>query len=1097
MRTSQTGASRTSGVRVGHPSAKLGSSTTTLAPKSTVRGSTPPGGRGVTKPSPPVMDRPATTTGVTPRKATPAIATTASARAATARTTDVKRPTKTTPRLMSATPSTARTERSARAGGTISTAGKSINAGLSSATSPGYDVTDPGSVGNSMVINRSFSFLGGAVSPSSPLYGEQLEPTSYQSMFSFSGKYSAICCVLSSASIWAANTLNGCIDIFSCGSGKLTSSLPPRILLPNAAASTPSRISAELSQKDTENLPKPTALQATQTHVWVGYDNGNVVIYDSLVHTAVSEGCFHRTAVISFGFFPDGTTVSGSLDGVLVHWDCESNNFEAITRIKTRDAGAEVLSCLASAEACWVVICGFESGSIYVTDISNGKHSASQRNHSKKITSLVIVRDLLFSAGEDKLVNVWRYDATPLPTNTYSIAGCGGTHIHSLKLLRRIPVNPAVCSLVLDRSTDSLWVTYVDGLMERWSANQDDDFGVEEIVREGMLHHQGGQRVVGMYPIHTVETLQVLALSSNGINNVWYGHYNTLEEKMNKAIVTLNNVIAQDSVDTAAWRGRMDVLRRREKDRKSRYVYVLEELSHQRLLLRFYEKWRKLVVRHSAVNPKAHSLDRNEKVEFLERKSKYKLARRFFTFWSDFYDRAEKDRLRWRAAAALESATKRQLMAYMLERWMMGIIRKRVLSSSRHCVLAVERANRGILLARYFFQWSQKAVSKKRSIRSSMTFTEDQLRMIESKSQIQILQRALRKWQNTTHALPVSTNANAMNLSSGSSLLRFAEFYAKTRQEQVQRGYFSLWKRWVENRKRYASLRVVAELFLKQQQQLVLQKCFACWQHFRHLRRIEHINNELALIGDQIHETESTNKDIFEKLQLQKRMEQLAKQKEADLRELEEDEARLQQLMEDAIIARDHLLHDNEKSPASRGMSASTAAPMARHTNWYREVLLQQRLLPSVLTQMPREEAIHHVMSQLKGNVINLYTDMSLFREVKDRRRSGQDAAEIFTDAFAELKRLVVPSMKGNGLQKNPTTLRWQLYMETLDSIPLHFCAPLLRAIKVMAIAFDLLPPDGSKAMSSTSDEVVANADWIFLIYRASYLRRRPSMPIH
>eukprot|EP00796_Vickermania_ingenoplastis_P010861 gene10861-7527_t len=967
---------------------------------------------------------------------------------------------------------------------------RGVKGEVTSAPPPGLNFSGPG-----VSPNKSFSFLGGTISPASPLYGEQLEPSTYQTMFSFTGKYNAVVCVPSAASIWAANSTNGCIDIFSACTGKLTSSLPPRVLLPNAACLTPSRISTELMQAEAEDVPKPTALSATATHVWVGYDNGNVAVYDHLTHGVVTEGCFHTSPVLSFGFFSDGTTVSGSIDGVLVHWDCETNNFEAITRIKNRDPGSETLSCLASTNMCWVVVCGFDSGAIHVTDISNGKHSASQRNHAKRITSLAVTKDLLFSSADDKMVNVWRYDATPLPANTYSIAGCGGTHIHSLKLLRRIPVNPSVSTLVLDNSTESLWVAYVDGLLERWSANQDDDFGVEEVVREGMLHCQPGQRVVSLHPIHSVETVQILSLATNGINNVWYGHYNKLEEMMNKSIVTLNNIISQDAVDTAAWRGRMEVLKKREKDRKGRYVFVLEELSRQRVLLRFYDLWKRRVIRHNIVNPRASKTSKMERLVLLQRRAEYKTARRFFSLWCNFYDRAQRRKHRLLASASLELATKRAFMASAYERWMSCVAKKRVQACNRRCVVAVERANRAILMARYFFKWSQRHISRHRSIKGNMTFSEDQMRMLESKSQILVLQRAMRKWHTATRGLPAIGAGPGQQ--SSSSLDLFAQLYSKLRQEQLQRGYLSIWQRWAARRKRLSSLVAVAQLKEKEISLLMQQRYFLVWQQFLHQCHVEKVNAELQMIGQQIHEAEENNKDVFEKLQLQKRIDQLSLQREKDVQAFEREEERLQELAQDIRVVQDHLKHDPDPRPVvTPTSSALTAVPMARHTSWYRQVLEQQRLLPSVLGQMPREDAIHHIMSQLKGNVINLYTDMSLFRQVKDQRRGGQDAAAIFVDAFTEMKRLVVPKAS-KSYQKTSQPLRWPLYMETLDSIPLHYCAPVLSAIKTMAISYDLLPPDGSKAMQAVSTEFVANADWVFLIFRACHLRRRPAIPLH
>lgn len=959
---------------------------------------------------------------------------------------------------------------------------------------------------------KNISFLGNTVSSSQAHFGEQLEPNQYQTLFSVSGSYTTFTCVPSSASIWAANSSNGCIDIFSACTGKLTSSLPPRVLLSknqplinkgldrDRCTSMSSVLRGESAEPA---IPTPTALHSTATHVWIGYSNGNVAICEHLVHTIVSEGCFHQSPLVAFSSFPDGSTVSGSSDGVLVHWDCEAKNFEAITRIKNRDASQEILSCLSAGESCWVAITGYESGAIYITDISDGKHSVSQRHHTRRVTSVVVLGDLVFSSAEDELVNIWRYDLTLLPLTTYTLAGCGGTKIHSLRLLRQIAVHPSVSSLSLDRTRNSLWVSYMDGLVERWSAHPDDSFGVEEVIREGVLPNfsEGGskRRVAGIIPFTSVETVQVLALASNGLNNVWYGHYNVLEEKINQSVTALHKIITQDAVDTAEWRTGIEGLQQREQGRKERYVRLLEELTSQRLMRSKYELWKRSVIKKRAKNPKGRAIKKREsKVDFLLRKVNFRLVQRYFNRWVKFLDLSKKQQSRISAAEALASASRSLLQAAVMRRWMLFVVHKRVRMSSLHCIGAIERANRNVLLSRFYYKWFLTTSNKKKLLQESgRMFSKQQLLLVETQSQRRVLEKSMRKWHHAYHVLPIPTGCQASSVSS--PLARFAELYVVMNRERLQRVFLHKWREWAARKKRYMTLYPLSALFLRQVEVVQLRRSYLIWMKFLHKCRINKIVEETSMVGKQIKEIENNHGDIAQKREYKNHIDNLLVQKKQEMEEIEQMELRIGNIFRDVKAIRDASDLKKSSKIISRKegrMNTWPAILMAKNTEWYRGVLLEQRLLPSVLLQLPYEQSIPHVMSQLKANVINLYTDMALLAQMKERRQSGgKNMLEIFAESFKEIKVLMMPTSKKNARQKN-TSIRWPLYMETLDSIPLHYCSPLVKAIKEMVISYEFLSPNGLVLLRKITDEILANADWIFLIFRACQLRRRPSSQI-
>lgn len=991
----------------------------------------------------------------------------------------------------------------------VSTPFKSINDGIE-IIEPKRSTSSNAAISKSNVSNE-ISFLGTALSPLQSDFGEQLEPNRYQTLFSVCGSYSAITCVPSSASIWAANSSNGCIDIFSACTGKLISSFPPTVLLSKSNVSTPKRSEHDIPINrfrylcgEESTIPKPTALHSTSTHVWIGYSNGNVAIFDHLVHAVVTEGCFHHAPVVAFSSFPDGTTVSGSAEGILVHWDCEANNFEAVTRIKNRDTPHEVLSSVCAGETCWVVITGFESGVIHITDMSNGKHSVSQRHHSRKVTSVVVLGELAFSTGEDELVNIWRFDVSAFPLTTYSLAGCGGTQIHSLRLLRQIAVHPAVCSLSLDRLRNSIWVSYVDGLIERWSAHPDDSFGVEEVIREGVLPHfsdnEAERRMTHVFPFTSVETLQILALSNNGINNVWYGHYNVLEAKVNQSVTTMNRIISQDAADTAIWREKIEDLQKRERKRKERYICILEELNHQRLMRHAYESWRCIVTKRRSKNPKGQAVrQKANKVALLLKTVNFKLLQQYFIPWVTCHDRFKKHQLLIHAAEMLESASLCLLQGIVLRKWMLFLVQKRLRMASVHCVTAVERANHSAFLSRFYFKWYLKTSEKKNAVTiSSRAATKNQLQVVESQIHRRILQKSMKKWHHAYHVLPNPTKIQAF--SEYSPLARFADVYEVINKERTQQTFFRQWREWAARRKHFHALFPVSSLLLRRVQYMQMQRAYLLWKMFTSSRHIKHISDEISHVGKQIQEIEQDNKDVIQKREYKKKIEELVLKKQQEVVELEAIEARIEKLFQSIRILCDGSTAKNlpkATSITTNRINISLSAPMSKNIEWYRGVLFQQRLLPSVLFQMPQQKALHHVMSQLKGTVINLYTDKGLLLHVKELHKSGNKCAqEIFVESFKEVKNLMISPSRKNSRQKVSSS-RWLLYMETLDSIPLHYCTPLLQAIKEMIIAFDFLSLPCLETLHEITNEIIANADWLFLIFRACHLRRRPVSQSH
>ncbi|KAG5486752.1 hypothetical protein LSCM1_08008 [Leishmania martiniquensis] len=943
-----------------------------------------------------------------------------------------------------------------------------------------------------------------------------------------------------------------------------------------------------------------TAMCATATHVWIGFENGSVAVYDALLLKLITFGRLHTGRVVSIIALCTAQTVSASADGLLILWDTEQRGFEAVTRVTVLlDAvreGARALCAMTSVPPATRVCCGFESGVIYSVLVASRpqEQTAPQalRAHHGRVNDMVVVRDVLFTAAEDQLVCVWYCrgaaaarassgHGSERPSLFMTATRDGGAHSGgSIKIITRIPVKPCVRCLLAEEQTCSVWVGYADGLMERWSASADDDYGVEEVVENALvasLLAGGGGDVRALLSLSVVQTMQWLVLSSNGVNKLWYGHKNTLEMDLAHSISALAQVVEQDAEDAAAWRERVNLLRQKELERKEKYVCILEQLSEQRVLLRHYDMWKCSIFFCGARRRRAEAVART-----LEGKSRLRLMRRFFGIWGSFYD-AEQRRMRPHVlSVALSRVTEQRLTQARFLRWQAYLIHRQVQQKAAQSALVLSRMVDAAMISAYFHRWRSVAAATTRRQRGRIS--AQQLTLLQSKAQRQVLQRVLRQWlaHNTQKEgqRPVPAVAAAVVSHDGrpapgtSALSRLAAYYAQLLLQRRSLESFQRWRRWTKRRARHASLAAVAALREQQRHHEARLRFFLRWRQRVHARHLDENTQQLKALEVELRRAEAEHGDIFERLQLQRQLDRALELQAAEgarLAHIKEQLASTEQTCADLRArqqqqgicgggARARPSPDGSRLATSNGVSTgSSAAPapadvslrssagrlagaemelslsttseglppaqhqqqqqqpavlspvsrghMASNAAWYWSLVDQQRLSPIVLAHLPAEEAVHHVMSQLKGNVVNLYTDLTLFRQVKDRRRTGTSTAGILLEAFGEVKRLIVTTVRGTSANAaaaasaaarmvgKPT--RWPLSMEALDSIPVHHCATVLSAIKTLVVAYDLLQSEDMIHVQATCEEVVANADWVFLIARACHRRRKPVPPVN
>ncbi|KPA83717.1 hypothetical protein ABB37_01966 [Leptomonas pyrrhocoris] len=1099
--------------------------------------------------------------------------------------------------------------------------------------------------------------------------GERFEPNTYETTFRFRGDYGHVALAESTATLWCANEGSGAMDLYSCVTGQFIASLPTlseevrarqaelselpintapsttasgknssgtavaavgskatgqgvttvrgRGLVPLAAGGAVASPAARhrFSSPPWSCVPAtdvtPSSLRATAAHMWVGYTDGTVAVYDTLLLKLVTMGQFHSSPVTALAVLRNGQVVSASADGLLVLWDTEAAGFEAVTRVTVLldavRAGAGRLCAMTATSHAARVCCGFASGEVYSVVVANRPQEQTpayaMKAHTSQVSDMAAVRELLFTAAEDNSVCVWycgnassssgQGSAVPGLSsdpsgNPHAFAGApqGPLAIRALhaatKLMKRITVKPCVRALLSEETTRSVWVAYADGLLERWSANPNDDFGVEEVVDNAMVTEaaaanptdgrstsaataevakagNGGvaaTRVRALLSLSAVQTMQWLALSSNGVNKVWYGHKNTLEINLANSLLALHDVIAQDAEDAAAWKEKVNVLKLKEMERKSRYVCILEQLNEQRVLQRHYNRWRQSLlfcgVRRRCTAALAATLESRTQVQ---------LTRRFFGKWAAFYDAQQRHMRGYVLAMALSRVTERQQLQMCFVAWEAFLVKRRIRRTAQVSAAVMSSMNSTACLSSFFHQW-RAAVPRK--ARHHACLSDEHLALLAHKAQRQVQQRVLRQWmsyhaaqkQQRRSLLPSDKTAAGAK-SEVSALSTFAAHYARLQQQRQARQVLQMWRRWTGKRSHYASLAAIAALREQQLLYEARQNFFLRWRQRVHARRTSENAEQLKALEMKLRRAEAEHGDIFEKLQLQRQLDQLASRQAAEEAQLSHTKSQLAALEQSCAQLRaqqqerkhdpahlsntPHTQHQATRGGSDVGSNATSSFPrlpgvdvtgdsstgrsaslvtggsdgpgggngsgsgrghMAANAVFYRSLVDQQRLSPIVLAHMPVEEAVRHVMGQLKGNVVNLYTDLALFRQVKDRRRAGTSAVGILLEAFGELKRMIVSTVPGASTaaasaaaRSGVKATRWPLSMEALDCIPVHQCSNVLSAIKTIVVAYDLLQPEDVPGVQSTCEEVVANADWVFLMARACYLRRKPLPP--
>eukprot|EP01065_Artemidia_motanka_P025451 TRINITY_DN30446_c0_g1_i1.p1 TRINITY_DN30446_c0_g1~~TRINITY_DN30446_c0_g1_i1.p1 ORF type:complete len:996 (+),score=388.76 TRINITY_DN30446_c0_g1_i1:65-2989(+) len=372
------------------------------------------------------------------------------------------------------------------------------------------------------------------------------------------------------ATIWTAER-DGSINIRNGLSGEVATSSPD----------TPTTLPAQ-------GTAKPVRLCATETHMWVGYDDGSVRIYDHLVVMQVwpDPECPspkpHQAAVMHF-CPSDGCMVSGDVDGNLVKW-CRDDFGQATfaSHLAKGTASPEPIKLNALAVHGRFVFAGDDQGRVHLSQIVK-VHPETESTYPEcfeylfswdtahgSVTALKYMDGLLFTGGTDGSARVCH-----VPSGAQSAADLTGwTLSHSGKPVQR---------LVGDPRAHQIWVVDDDGAVSKFES-------YSPFAKRDELPLQMG-RFSDLATFTTWDAMRVWTTGSNGANFAWFAQWSRAEEEMQDTVEGMRHVIDQDRKQLGLWQDQIDELSRIDEDRKKKLTHALASNSNRGLSHIYFRKW--------------------------------------------------------------------------------------------------------------------------------------------------------------------------------------------------------------------------------------------------------------------------------------------------------------------------------------------------------------------------------------------------------------------------------------------------------------------------------------------------------------------------
>jgi WD40 repeat protein len=820
----------------------------------------------------------------------------------------------------------------------------------------------------------------------------------------FEAKSKCLAVIQGGATIWSGED-DGSVVIRNGFTGDITKTLHMR--------------PAGESEEESE-LVTVERLFPLEGHMFMGFSDGSVRVFDSLVVTIVRQSELHKAPVKFFQQLSDGTVVSGSTDGHLVLYDDYREEaggtgtyFEVIREC---DLESE-LTAMASLGT--DIFVGSGNGVVRAIDAADlGTFMKFEvGDSSDAITALQRAEGSIVVGTSKGVIKIFKYNertkAAPslVKELTYHVAG------------------NAITSLVYDSRTQRMWSCDSKGFFKSWDVRSDTNY----ILRNEI---EVGASVIDIAFKVNMDAVRVWTLASNGINLAWWSEFSRTEFEMQQAIDDMQVIIEDDEQQLAKWKNQIADVERVDNHRRSRCLEALASMTSNGLRQIYFWKWRKWM------KLREHQRKREIFAHTLASTTEKGLARiyylRLFTFWQQNKLQRQKlgiaqnllcstkkgiQRVYWRKLVDYKNKEKNRVKKLQMAEALMattnsGLMR---LSYKKFCafhdrrkfrrkrIQVAENLLRGSdvgLLRLYYFKFlanhtARKASNKRQALIDSMGRTSEVglLRIYYAKLQRNIrLQKGKRQRKNVADLLMANTDRGLLFL-----------YYRKLQQIHAD-GAEARKKREIEENEK-----LLAELEVKYKQMET---------------RIERTKKLHALVD---------NKN------------ELQKKKEERLR-------RIQELEQSLITLQEKIKNKEANDKRHADITAQLVETMSqlkcRALNFDGDYSLITKTVDRAGT-MERGA----VRSFLTAHMDVKRTIVSELGEQPKKKNDDDDTDLTYTWG------------------KTDTSVR-----AAVAKFPPHTYTVILEAIKKMVIAFDILKPENLQDIE-TDDEIVANANGFIVMF--------------
>eukprot|EP00759_Apiculatamorpha_spiralis_P023007 PhF_6_TR26953/c0_g1_i1/m.39301/K10260/FBXW7, SEL10; F-box and WD-40 domain protein 7 len=651
--------------------------------------------------------------------------------------------------------------------------------------------------------------------------------------------------------------------------------------------------------------------------------------------------------------------------------------------------------------------------------------------HTKKIRCLASYGYHLFSGSDDSVIRcvdtetghkVQTYDGHQGPVNALLVLDgflFSGSDDGSVRVWN-IDTGECIKMMTEAASTSPVTALIADNVGHRlWSADSTGVINVwDSSVEVGFKHIQSltdhnGTSITGMRNFCAIDATKVWSLASNGLNKVWYSATNKVEDAMQDTINAMQDILDEDVIELEKWRELIQKMSAVDARRKQELADAMSRSSDTALLRVYFLKLIRWV-QVSRIRSRRSTVSK-----ILATSCDQSLRQLYYWKLWNYAKLKRQQFLKMSMTRNLLATTEKGLINIYWKRMREFRDRMKAKENRAKMLESLLHATEKGLQHSYFRRWYKCIdVRKKRDKRQKIC-----------SGLIRGSEAGLRRvYYFKLNAFVSLMKENRRKLATCQALTSFTT-------RGCMLAAYCKWSRFLALQRRKAKKRVIAEALSRTLANNVMAHYYAIWMAFlkeRHRnsleQKIEQAKDKLAALSAQYKQVEHL----------------LERQKQLDIAQAAIDAAKLEQQKKLDRIAQ--LNAENEELKKAIALKEHGKAETARNI----------------------AEQLDDLMARMKAKVLNFHFDYALIAQLKGQQ---DKVKKLFLEAHIRVKRVVVDLTK----LTNPPR-KWPLTTDMIHKMPSHQIKVVLRAIKEMIIAFDMMDASVRETLES-DEEIVENAE--------------------